>query len=106
MAQNEGKYVEIKIVNGEIRAEDLSVDTRTFIFEEVATSALRHNYLIWGRTPARGNDSRVFGYASETGKNERHSNEVCHPNVFTWLGIIGLLLYSFIYFQSSYLAFF
>ena len=106
MAQNEGKYVEIKIVNGEIRAEDLSVDTRTFIFEEVATSAVRHNYLIWGRTPARGNDSAIFGNGSKTGKRERHSNEVCHPNVFTWLGIIGLLLYSFIYFQSSYLAFF
>ena len=39
-----------------------------------------------------------------TGKYERFMNEVCHPNVFTWLGLIGLIPWCLIYFTSSYLA--
>ncbi|WP_295913157.1 hypothetical protein [uncultured Alistipes sp.] len=108
MAQNEGKYIEKRIIKGEVINEDLSDDTRTFIYEEVITSAIRHRYVLFGRTPARGNDSAWFGaYNAEelnTGKYERHSNEVCHPNVFTWLGLIGMLMYSFLYLKSSYLA--
>lgn len=108
MAQNEGKYVEKRVINGTIVNEDLSDDTRTFIYEEVITSAIRHNYAFFGRTPARGNDSAWFGaYNAEelnTGKYERHSNEVCHPNVFTWLGLVGMFMYSFLYLKSSYLA--
>lgn len=108
LASNQGKYVEKKVRNGQIIEEDLSVDTRTFIYREVITSAVNHDYIICGRTPARGNDSQVFGSFSaeilKTGKYERHSNELCHTNVFTWIGIIGLLLYSFIYLRSSYLA--
>lgn len=108
LSSNEGKYIEKKIVNGQIQEDDLSADTRTFIYVEVIESALRHNYVIWGRTPARGNDSASFGsYNAEklkTGKYERHFNELCHTNIFTWLGLIGVILYSFIYFRSSYLA--
>lgn len=108
LASNKGKYVEYKVVGGKVVKNDLSADTRTFIYQEVITSALKHHYVIWGRTPARGNDSMAFGkYTAEelkTGKYERHANEVCHPNVFTWLGLIGVVLYSLIYLQSSYLA--
>ena len=108
MASNEGKYTQTKIVDGEVVEEDFSSDTRTFIYEEVITSAVTHNYVIWGRTPARGNDSMAFGtFTAEelkTGKYERHSNELCHTNVFTWLGLIGVILYSLIYLRSSYLA--
>lgn len=96
------------MVNGQWVEEDLSADTRTFIYEEVISSAIRHNYIWFGRTPARGNDSMSFGsYSAEnlkTGKYERHSNEVCHPNIFTWLGLVGVILYSLIYLKSSYLA--
>lgn len=108
LSSNKGKYVEKKIVNGEVIENDLSADTRTFIYVEVIESALKHNYVIWGRTPARGNDSVIFGsFKAEelkTGKYERFSNELCHTNVFTWLGLIGVILYSLIYFRSSYLA--
>lgn len=108
LSSHEGKYVEKKVVNGQVQEDDLSSDTRTFIYIEVIESALKHNYVIWGRTPARGNDSVAFGsYSAEdlkTGKYERHSNELCHTNVFTWLGLIGLILYSLIYLRSSYLA--
>ena len=102
------KYVQTKIIDGQIYEEKLAADTRSFIYEEVLTSALKNNYIIWGRTPARGNDSYVFGmYSAEdlkTGKYERHSNELCHLNIFTWLGLIGLLLHSAIYLVASYRA--
>lgn len=108
LSTNEGKYVQKKMVDGEMKEEDLSADTRTFIYVEVIESALNHNYVLWGRTPARGNDSMAFGaFKAEelkTGKYERHSNELCHTNVFTWLGLIGVFLYSLIYLRSSYLA--
>ena len=104
----EGKYVQKKIINGEIIEEDATSDTRTFIYQEVITSAIRHNYIIWGRTPARGNDSMSFGslLAEDlgTGKYERFMNEVCHPNVFTWLGLLGLIPWCLIYLKGSYLA--
>ncbi len=106
--RNTGKYYETRIENGEIIKEDLAIDTRTFIYDEVIKSAIKHGYSIWGRTPARGNDSYSFGiYNAEnlkTGKYERHNNEVCFANVFTWLGLIGVILYSLLYIKSSYLA--
>ena len=106
-SQNE-KYTQQKVVNGQVVEENLSADTRSFIYKEVITSALEHNYILWGRTPARGNDSAAFGtYNAEelkTGKYERHANELCHTNVFTWLGLIGVILYSLIYLKSSFLA--
>jgi len=108
LASNKGNYVEYRVVDGKVVKDDLAADTRTFIYQEVITSALKHHYVIWGRTPARGNDSMAFGkYTAEelkTGKYERHANEVCHLNVFTWLGMIGIILYSLIYLRSSYLA--
>ena len=61
MASNSGKYVEKKVVNGELKEEDLSTDTRTFIYEEVLQSALRNDYVLCGRSLARGNDSNTFG---------------------------------------------
>lgn len=104
---NEGIITETK-VNGVVVNENIAADTRTFIYEEVISSAINNNYVIWGRTPARGNDSKTFGAQNaeelKTGKYERYKNEVCHPNIFTWLGLIGVILYSLIYIRSSYLA--
>lgn len=92
----------------ERKSNEMSADTRTFIYVEVIESALKNDYVIMGRTPARGNDSVAFGEFNaeelKTGKYERHSNEVCFPNIFTWLGLIGMILYCLIYLQSSYLA--
>lgn len=94
--------------NGKAIKEDLSSDTRTFIYIEVISSAIKHNYVWEGRTPARGNDSAFFGTFNaeelNTGLYERHSNEVGLPSLFTWLGLIGLILISLIYLRSSYLA--
>lgn len=106
---NKGKYYsEEKVVDDRIVKEDLADDTRTFIYKEVIRSAVLHDYVVFGRTPARGNDSRQFGddFAIDlkTGLYERHSNELLHTNVFTWLGLVGLVLYSMFYFRASFLA--
>lgn len=111
LASNKGKYVERKIdKEGRMVEDDLSADTRTFIFKEIISSAIKNNYVICGRTPARGNDSQYFGAANaedlKTGLYERHSNETGLPSLFTWLGLIGLILISLIYLRCSYLAVF
>jgi hypothetical protein len=94
--------------NSRSEGESLTDDTRTFLYVEVLESALRNEYVFFGRTPARGNDSVSFGdYNKEklnTGKQERFSNEVSILNVFTWLGVIGVLLYFLIFIKASYLA--
>lgn len=86
--------------------ESVTTDTRTFLYEEVLNSAIDNNYWMLGRTPARGNDSNSFGYMGFdlTGRYERLSNEIGLANVFTWTGIIGVILYMIVFFRASYLA--
>lgn len=99
-------------VNGKlIEKPDVTADTRTFIYVEVITSAINNDYIWIGRTPARGNDSSTVGKQAEANygpdaKPERNMNEVCHPNVFTWLGLIGVILYSLLYLHSTILGLF
>lgn len=86
--------------------ESLVADTRTFLYEEVINSAIYNDYWLFGRTPARGNDSSTFGLLQFewTGRYERDTNEIGLANVFTWTGLIGVILYSIIFFQASFLA--
>lgn len=104
----EGKYVKTEMADGRLVTTDASDDTRTFIYYEVITSAVRNDYVLFGRSLARGNDSESFGAFSaeelKTGKYERFRNEVCHPNIFTWLGLFGMIPWCLIYIWSSYLA--
>ena len=108
MGQEAEKLENTKYTYGEHRT--IADDTRSALYEEIITSAVRNEYVWQGRTPARGNDSWIFGGVSaevlKTGVFERHENEFCHPNVFTWLGLIGVILYGLIYLKSSYLAIF
>jgi hypothetical protein len=100
--------VKTKSISGEKGEESLTSDSRTGLYVEVIESAIKNNYVLWGRTPARGNDSSSFGdYNKEvlrTGKAERFSNEVSILNIFTWLGLVGVVLYFLIFLKSSYLA--
>lgn len=87
------------------KSEDLASDTRTFIYQEVITSAVVHEYVLFGRTPAMGNDSDFFDNINKSyNKPTRFMNEVCQPNIFTWLGLVGVILYSLIYLRASWLA--
>lgn len=33
-----------------------------------------------------------------------YSNELCFPNMFTWLGLVGMILYCLVYLKAPYLA--
>lgn len=105
----EDYYKKIEISNRyENTTENLSADTRTFLYDEVISSAINNGYWIWGRTPARGYDSQYFGshLAEElnTGKMERFASEVSLHNIFTWTGLIGLILYFWVFTSASYFA--
>ena len=108
---NMGDYLgELRIkgtdYDGEERNLNVSDDSRTFLYIEVLQSAINHNYWIFGRTPARGNDSAFFGHEQYelTGRDERLGNEFGIANVFTWTGIVGVILYLLIFYKASYLA--
>lgn len=90
--------------NGNVVDGDLKADTRTFLYVEVLYSAKVFNSWIIGRSPARGNLSETFGEGDETGRGERLGNEVAILNVFTWTGIIGVILYFIVFFKASYIA--
>lgn len=106
LANNKNQY---KTIRNDGTEENLNADTRTFIYEEVIASSIKHEYVLTGRTPARGNDSNFFddNYNNKNySKRIRYMNELCHTNIFTWLGLIGVILYSLIYLKASILALF
>lgn len=96
---------ETKNAEGEIKRQDIIEDSRTFIYTEVLQSAKKYNYYLLGRSPARGNETTAFAHIAEiTGREERLRNEANIPNVFTWTGIIGVILFSLVYYKASWLA--
>lgn len=106
-------YIEQEDEEGFVVRTDIAADTRTFIYQEVTLSAIEHDYWLFGRTQARGNDTSFFYDIAEqlkstrfayNIKHERPRNEVCFPNIFTWLGLVGMFLYILIYLQASVLA--
>jgi len=100
-----GDYQDTEIDSkGEKIDDDLKADTRTFIYVEVLSSAKVFNSWLIGRSPARGNLSESFGADDESGRGERLGNEVAICNIFTWTGILGVVLYLFIFYRASYLA--
>ncbi len=108
---NMNEYLgELKIIgtdfDGEERELGITDDNRTFLYIEVISSAINNNYWIFGRTPARGNDSDSYwlNQYELTGRDERYGNEFGVANVFTWTGIVGVVLYLLIFYRASYLA--
>lgn len=102
------KYTTTTVTDGEAKESDLTDDTRTFLYVEVLQSAVNHQYMLFGRTPARGNESAFWyefshAYLDVTHK-ERFTNEVSILNVLTWTGLVGVCLYFFLFFYASYVA--
>ena len=90
-------------------------DSRSLIYIDVIDSSISNNYYLLGRTPSRGNDvvysQALFFWAYDDVeidkmfyRDQRHKNEVVLLNIFTWQGLIGLFLFSLIYFRATYLA--
>ncbi|WP_430972680.1 hypothetical protein [Sunxiuqinia rutila] len=104
-----GEYVETRENSeGEIVEENLTVDTRTFLYAEVLQSALKYDYWLIGRSPARGNETVHFAHLGKetTGRQERLRNEVGVLNVFTWTGVVGVILYFLVFYKASFYAIF
>ena len=102
-----GSYNVQETVDGRIVESSLTADTRTPLYTEVITSAIKNNYILWGRTPAKGNDSKLFGIRMHEvfgTSAQRFSNEVSILNIFTWTGIIGVALYMYIFYRATFLA--
>lgn len=103
-----GDYSVNVVENGKVEKGDLIADTRTFLYVEVVQSAIKYNYYLFGRTPARGNESDSFGWKNKEllkiSTNERFANEVSILNVFTWTGIVGVFLYFILFASASHLA--
>ena len=103
-----GTYTGTGTVRGEERELSLTADTRTFLYEETISSAIKNNYILFGRTPARGYDSKFFGNWSKfrlrTGKMERFASEVSIMNIFTWMGLVGVFMYMLVFYKASRMA--
>lgn len=94
---------------GEVVEEDLTADTRTFIYENVFYTMNKYNAWIMGRSPAYG-DEGLIGAASQMNEYSklegRYGNEVGIMNMLLWYGIIGCVLFYLLYIRAAYLALF
>lgn len=83
-------------------------DTRTLLYIEQIESAIKNDYIIQGRSIARGYDSHSFGQSLDevTGasRGERNDCEASILNIFNFFGLIGVCLYFIIFATASYKA--
>ena len=86
--------------------QDLTADTRTLLYIDVVLSAIEGDYVLFGNSIGRGNISSKIWYDVEEMGNERLMNEAHMLNIFTWMGILGMILYTFMYLQASCLGLF
>ena len=89
---------------GELVEDDLTADTRTFLYVEVLGTAKKYNSWIFGRSPARGNISESFGDGDMNKRGERNGNEVSILNYFVWLGLVGVIFIFLLFYHSTNLA--
>lgn len=98
----------IKMKNDAGEEYSALVDTRTFLYAEEIQSAIKNNYIIIGRSIARGYDSLFFKDWADKALNlkrgERQSCETSILNIFNYFGIIGVIIYMSIFWRASYLA--
>ncbi len=92
----------------EVINESLTADTRTFIYEEVFLSAIVGDYVMFGNTVGRGNTHNGEWTQDVEGldDSERLMNEAGMLNIFTWMGLVGVILYTLMYLQASCLGLF
>lgn len=82
--------------------ENMLVDTRTFLYQETLTSMDKHNSFLFGEGGCGKYESLAF-------KNDligayRYGSEVGFLNTLLYSGIIGVLLYAFVFYKASRLA--
>lgn len=97
-----GASFEVESAFDKGETEDISADTRTFIYVEEITSAIMHNYVVQGHSLARGYESQAFGDTDEMGRGQRQDSEVSILNVFNYMGLIGVVLYAIIFIYAMW----
>lgn len=87
--------------------ENLVEDTRTFLYKEAIASSIDNHYILFGRTFGYGYDSKWQTYRMELGdtKNILQRNaEVFIINIYTWMGLIGVISFAILFFLASHYA--
>lgn len=102
-------YVETEYISAS--GERMNDDTRTLLYEESIASAIKNNYVIYGRTPAYGYDTPWFtiegtnhAWNDVRGLFPQRNSEVFVINIFTWMGIIGFLTWLIFFYYTGYKA--
>ena len=90
-----GEYV-VEIDTEHVQFKDMAGDTRTFIYEEAARSAIINDYIWMGHSLSRGYASASFGDEDVVSKarGERSSSEVHVVNIFTHMGVVGFVAFA------------
>lgn len=89
---------------------NITEDTRTILYQEAIFSAIKGEYILFGRTFARGYDSYFQVRRTEdadkkvTSKTDERVSEVALVNIFTWMGVVGVVLYFFVFVKATGLA--
>lgn len=97
------QLTQIKInKEGERVEENLLADTRTFIYRAVLTSSVVNNSILFGTTPAKS--AFVEEFDNEITRQTGRKNECGIANLYTWCGVVGVILMMFIYMQAVRLA--
>jgi hypothetical protein len=98
----EGGTITFKNKDGSINEGNLTDDTRTFIYREVLQTAQKYDSWLIGRSMAKGYESPFF--EDRLVADYRLRSETAIPNIFTYSGLIGVLLYAIVFYRASFLA--
>lgn len=108
--QDELKLTQVNYTTQKGDQVNMYADTRTWLYAEEIESAITNNYVLWGRTPARGFDSPWFSRrdnSNDRGVSRSYEREHCEVsilNIFNYWGIIGVISYFLVFFTASYYA--
>lgn len=93
---------ELKMKNTEGQQENLTDDTRTFLYKETLATLVNNNTLIFGEGGCGKYDTDFFVDLENDGK--RYGCEVGALNIWLFSGIVGLILYGIVFFLASGIA--
>jgi len=90
---------------GENEDQSFTSDTRTFIYEEEIRSGIIRNTWLFGESAVAGYISETFFESIYTGGSKgRSASEVGILNIFNSLGLIGVVIYTLVFFYASFLC--
>ena len=86
--------------------ESLYADSRTFLYQECFYSSIKYNHVLLGRSMSRGYETLFFAGADQNLQDdnrgyERYDSEVGVLNIYTYFGIVGVILYFMLFLYST-----